>query len=491
MLLLPARKDLFGSHVQGNSEVATALLLVLSSFAFLAPGYVSHSLQRQWYASVFLMMSVVCAIYHVCDTKLPEHLGLSPCPADVTHLLTLADHGAAYFCILQIGFLVLGLEDPTLQWLGHVKISTVHIPIPPPDVVILSRCLPVVTMTLFLAFQEEWKDFHWQCVILLDSLLLLGFCTFWLHSPRRSSALKVICRLQYWLRLWKFGVLPGLVAAAVFVGLNLLGIRAAHALFHLVLSALACIIIRSLASEPLERRHVEDALDARCLNPFVVRHLLAGPAVCGLPALAASLAMDMKATGEWRWPRVTMSTGERPGGYLVVIGALPTLLALGASFRFIGGAGPSTSTYENIPLDAQLGCLLGYLAVSLGYLTIFAHGFAYESPGQLLVMCFVCFASAMGILTAASLRLASPVFTRTKHLLSVFSCAVISIFVLMLAVDEQLIANSIVLQRSWISFFEYASIVCCVLWPLCWSADVQLRWRLQKGWVATIPSNMS
>ncbi|CAE8599200.1 unnamed protein product [Polarella glacialis] len=87
-----------------------AAALVLTSFAFVAPARTAFSRGGLWHAFILTMIFVICAMYHVCDTGLSSMLGLGvaeTCPPALRHMLTLANHGGAHFCMLQMAVLVL------------------------------------------------------------------------------------------------------------------------------------------------------------------------------------------------------------------------------------------------------------------------------------------------------------------------------------------------------------------------------------------------
>eukprot|EP00933_Yihiella_yeosuensis_P060319 TRINITY_DN627_c1_g1_i2.p1 TRINITY_DN627_c1_g1~~TRINITY_DN627_c1_g1_i2.p1 ORF type:complete len:473 (+),score=46.73 TRINITY_DN627_c1_g1_i2:125-1543(+) len=455
------------------SEAVPPILLVVTGFAFLAPAVTAIRLGRLWLASVFTLMSAICAAYHICDADLPDIMGLRrSCPASVTHVLTLADHGSAYFCILQLAFLLLGPEDPSLQdGAESPKISTM----------VMTRLLPATSIVALLAFLTSWSEFHWLCILLCEGLLLSGFFAFWLRPGQRSVATKVLLRRHFWLRALKHGLIPVFVASCLFICMNISGISIAHSIWHVVLSVLAVRIIHAVIADGPKMQHLlslDVLASQQCGNPVVAHQLLMLPALIGIPTLLASGMLDFSAEQHWRWPLLTMPLNHLPGGYVTAIGALPTLAALGAAFGLIGGYGPhDIFAIKELNLKNHIGCLIGYLAVGLGYLAVFAR----FGDGIWKAQSFWMITSLFFFSLAVYLPSIGPTpQSKSKRMLAATISAFLTVLVMMLSLEEKYIPNNFLISQPVLAIFEYISLGLLLLWPCSWISEVEAKWMTLK-----------
>lgn len=495
----PTRTSADPGATDEGLRLAVSLLLVVTSFAFVVPAHTSFCLGRLWHAAVFMLMTTVCFFYHICDTDLPLSLGAEAgCPGSMRHALTLADHGWAYFCFLQMAFLVLGPEDPVMQWIDHPMVRdrpACALAMPPPwDVVAVMRLLPAAAMGAFLCLYTSWEDFHWQCILLSDVLLLCGCLSFWLHQDRRANISKVLIRLRFWRRIWNHCVLPMLLASFVFIAMETADSGAMHAVWHLVVAALAVSIIRTVHSHGLDTpsAEAEELVDASSRNPIVVQALLGSVALLGVPTILASLVLDMLAVHSWRWPMVSMPTSQRPGGYVMAIGALPALVALAAAFWLIRSTtGPQHSEPEEIVVSKQLGCSVGYAAVVFGFLAVAANGAMFPTTHVLCLIVSLCLLIVAMLLTTLSIRHPLAPESRWRCLLTLVTILVITSFVTLLLLAQQYIPNSYSIPHPMLAASEYAALVLSTLWPLTWGPEVQARWQTRKAWTMLWSSRAS
>lgn len=473
-----------------SAHLAVSLLLVATSFAFLVPANAALSLGRLWHAGVFALMAAVCTIYHVCDTELLQTLdGGTGCPSAVRHTLTLADHGWAYYCALQMAFLVLGPEDPVMQWIDHPVVrdtpACALAMSPPRDVMAVTRVLPAVAMAAFLCLYTSWADFHWQCVLLQDVLLLFGFLAFWLHQDRRTSMPKVLIRLRFWRRIWNHCIMPMLLASFAFIAMESADSRAMHAVWHLIAAALAVSIIKTVNSRSMDvpKAEAEELMEMSARNPIVVHVLLGSVALFGLPTLFACLTLDCWATGQWRWALVSMPTMQRPGGYVAAIGGLPTLLAMSGAFWLIRSTTMVSHQYEpeEIVASKEWGCLIGYGSVAFGFFAIAANGSMFP------VLHLWCLVASLGLLlvamtlTTLSVRYPLAPGNRARCLLTVATVVVVSGFIMLLVLAHQYVPNDYGISHPLLAISEYLALALPTLWPLTWSSEVQARWQTGKG----------
>mmetsp|Transcript_12530 Transcript_12530/g.22121 ORF Transcript_12530/g.22121 Transcript_12530/m.22121 type:complete len:533 (+) Transcript_12530:93-1691(+) len=493
-------------HAAGGLEVLLALLLAISGLAFLAPARVAYGLGRMWHASIFALMAGLLPLYHACDDKLSAAFGLASLPGSFRTSLRLADHGCVYFCILQLGFLALGPEDPIFQWMGESKITRENMEVlsssPPWDIVLLIRVVPAVAMIVFLSSCPPWEDFHWQAVVLLDVLWLLGLALFWLHPKRSKNASKVLVRMGYWLRLWKHAVLPLSVLMFLLVGFTANGSKALHASWHFVLAYMAVSVVRTVISQSSadalrESQRLEECQGSSpAWNPVVASKLLFGAGLVGVPTLVASAIMNFHSLHSWTWPLLSMPMMTRPGGYLVVLGALPALAALGAAFWLIGSSGPCPAfgerdAGEDIPVSKKMGVMLGYLSVAFGLACVASGGFLPRLHCCCLLSFFVFMVMAMAMTAASTLRTSLSQDRTCLYVATAASCTVTLSFVVLFVLSSQYIQNSYYIPQPILAMSEYLSTVSILLWPLCWSSEVHVGWQAHKAWRMSPPSQMA
>lgn len=91
-------------------------LLIVTSGAFLVPAQRAGCHGLNWFSVTFASQAVICGIYHYCDQhRVGTDLHGPVCSDHGYRFWHLADHGMAYFVMLQMGFLLLGPEDPILR----------------------------------------------------------------------------------------------------------------------------------------------------------------------------------------------------------------------------------------------------------------------------------------------------------------------------------------------------------------------------------------
>jgi len=239
-------------------------LLILTSAAFLFPAHHAGRKGLTWISFLFAVQAVICGIYHYCDQ---HRVGTSlegPVCSDATYRVThISDHGMAYFVMLQMGLLILGPEDPTLQRIiPNCCGTSTDVAGLPLHVVALTRALPSL-LVAFLLISTARGDhsigspaFHIALGVLVCVLLFSAKGVFWLLRP--SAAAKAFALPQSWLRL-------ALCAAAViasiflFLGMQMVanddtkvgmgGAKAcAHSMWHVAAALLAGLVIETLHS---------------------------------------------------------------------------------------------------------------------------------------------------------------------------------------------------------------------------------------------------
>lgn len=478
----------FDSSLPRSSDESAVLLLVCTSLFFLVPARTSFLLGRLWHAWVFLLLVFTCVAYHACNGDLHSRLGVGgSCPDEMRQLLTLIHHGVAYFCLLQMAYLVLGPEDPHMQWIDHpVVLDTPRSALamaPPVDVLVVSRILPTITIVCFLGAFSSWEDFHWQMIILLDALVLFGCSVFWLHRDRRASMPKVLLRIRFWRRLWNHCAVPLFLSTFILVVMAGTDSDVMHSVWHVILSAVAVSIIRVVHHKRGDLRSESEVTNVSPQNPVVARVLLGSVAMFGLPTLLLSLIIDWWSVGYWRWPMVSKPTHQRPGGYFVAIGALPTFVAQAVAFWLIGSTSDSSHTCpEEIALSKRFGCLIGYVSVGFGMLTIAIQDSVFPTMHTLCMIVFLCSMMVATLLTTLSAKNPFASSTRVRCILSLTIFISVLGFLMLLILVQQYVPNSYSIPRSLLAMSEYTALALQTIWPVTWGPEVQARWQTHKIW---------
>lgn len=473
-----------------SSDESAVLLLVLTSLAFLVPARASFLLGRLWHAWIFLLLVFICVAYHSCNEDLHSRLGLSSfgtCPETMRQMLTLLHHGLAYFCLLQMAYLILGPEDPHMQWIDHpVVLDTPRSALamaPPMDAVVISRIIPSIMIGGFLATFSSWEDLHWQMIILLDVLVLFGCSAFWLHRDRRASMPKVLLRIRFWRRLWNQCAVPLLLSTFILVVMASTESRMMHSVWHIILSAIAMSIINVVHHKRGSLRKESEVMNVSPQNPVVARILLGSVAMFGLPTLLFSLIIDWWCVGHWRWPLVSKPTHQRPGGYFVAIGALPTLVAQAAAFWLISSTSDDSNIgSEEIALSKRFGCLIGYVSVAFGMLTVAIQDSVFPTVHTLCMIISLCSMMVATLLTTLSARYPFAQSTRTRCILTLTIFVSVLGFLMLLILVQQYVPNTYSIPHSLMAMSEYTTLALQMLWPVTWGPEVQARWQTHKVW---------
>ncbi|CAJ1461193.1 unnamed protein product [Effrenium voratum] len=434
---------------------------LLGTLALLAPALAAYRLGRWWFAAIFAISALLSFVYEVL------HQELLPLQAAGVWL-RLLDHGGVYFCCLQLGFVVLGPEETRpssrASWMAT-----------PWTWWLLGWCRRWPCLCFSSPAPLGWTS---QCMILLDVLWLLGFAGFWLQPARRHAATEVLLRSRYWLRLWKQAIAPTAVISVFLVGLS--SVSPAPSACRAVLAVLGTKVLHTVAShsqgEKLRESQRLQELQglSPSWNPVVAKQLLAAPGVLGVSTVGASLASDFMTSEVWRWPLLSMATGLRPGGYVVVLGALPALMAMAAALWLVSSTGSCHAIDEEV--STQLGCLLGYLSLLLGVLAMALH--CFELPLQQTLSLSFCFS----IMVLAMWTLALGTSRRCVWASSILSGSVLLSFVALLLLDQQLIPNQLHIPLPALACAEYLSVAVYLLWPLGWAKEVDAGWQLHKAW---------
>ncbi|CAL1172497.1 unnamed protein product [Cladocopium goreaui] len=219
-------------------------LLIVTSGAFLVPAQRAGRHGLNWFSVIFASQAVICGIYHYCDQhRVGTELNGPVCSDQSYRFWHLADHGMAYFVMLQMGFLLLGPEDPILRRFSPWT-SVEHPPFAgnagechEPDATgseqgILGQWQTVSATRLcpgFLMFLVIWRAargehvigspaFHVVLGTLCCLLFLFAQSAFWLL--RRSVATQALQMKQAWFRAL-LCICSVIIATMMFVAMQL------------------------------------------------------------------------------------------------------------------------------------------------------------------------------------------------------------------------------------------------------------------------------
>jgi len=491
----------FEKHAAGMPDDAMALFLIFAGLGFLYPALTALRLGRHWHGGVFTIMAMLCVAY--------QYMVMNFKVADIQPLLILAQHGWSYFCLLQTLFMVLGPEDPSMQWIdyqGAVKKSGESLcPAPPFHVVVLSRVMPIGAIGFFLCFHSPHEeDFHWQMSVLITALCLFVCSVFWMHPDRCSSMPKVLLRIRFWQRLWYRCAVPGLLASFFWALTESIDSRAMTGYWYLFSSFFAEYIYRTVHdvrgnSHPvslmlgLDPWLLEDGIMAPSRqNPIVVHFLLGCVVMFGLPTLIFSLASDWWAVGIWRWPLISRATYQRPGGYFVALGALPTLTAEAFAFWLISSTIDRTqSNTKEVALSKSVGCTIGYMSVASGLLALAMPDSAFPTLHTLAITAFCCLMVVATMLTTLSSKPSWLPSMVCRYILTIAILISVLGYLALLVLAQNSNPNGYRIPQRLFASSEYTTMLFMMLWPLTWGSEVQGRWqRGHKAWRSFVYSQM-
>jgi len=490
--------------LEESADHQAEVLLLLSSFAFILPAFVAWRTTRSWHTSFFATLAVVCALHQACSDGMPPLMGTRfTCKPVAASLLSHFHTSMVCVCSLQLAFLVLGPEDPRMQWIGHQ--SSVPIAQAPWDVMVVARALPIVAICLFQCVHAHWGlvDAPWHAALLIESLLIVCPALFWMHPLRRGKAPEVLLRAKFWRRLMRHGLAS---LAALLWALTILGApghQLLSAVLQLLVAVLACHALQSVLAAP-------GALTAREPEPapagesHIAHVLLGSVALVSLPAVALAGGFGWCGDGPASpgWLPSAVDVPCKTWAHFVATAAVPTAAAASAAFWLIGSTGTSsppwaTSSRDDVTVEMaqvdprkQLGCRLGYSGIGFGLLGGLVMHISPSNDGTHLlfgVVALSLLAIAM-TLTVLSSTSVSPGFWLRRNF-TVFVCSpLLSVHALLILAD-QLIPKKHALPSVIHAFAEYITICLLALWPLTWAAEVQETWHAKASgtfhWPAT------
>jgi len=507
--------------VDVNSQVG---LVFVTSFVFLIPAFSAWRMKRIWHCCLFCAMALVCASYHYCSVEAPKELGMRAsnmrCSATATHLLTHVFFFAIHFCFLQLAFLVLGPEDPHMQWLGlqatpgsPSSMMPQHAPL---DAVVVARILPAAALFAFHLAHASWNtdEIHWQSLLLNELLLLVCSAAFWMHRSRQARAADVLIRFKYWHRLLHNGLIPAMILFWIFCIMGFTDRQALHAMWHVFVALLAHSLLRTVLLEDSTSPSAK-VFDLSPHNPIVAHVLLGSVALIVLPTAVIAASFDWCSTGTSQWPTISTATLCQPGGYFVAIVAVPAFAGVATVFwlvastagsktswlqfhsRSIGethkekGTGSQQSVFnsQQLALGKSLGCTLGYAGAFFGLLAaLIMKGTPIRNILNLFcsIMAIGCFMIAM-TLTVLSSDVCTRVCRIRRHL-TLLVCVPMMTLHMMLILADQCLSSRFEIHHSVYACTEYAVVLLLVAWPLTWATEVQDAWQRNASALFAYPS---
>jgi hypothetical protein len=492
-----------GGEMERSVDVKSQTALVLfTSLAFLIPAFTSWRMQRFWHSFLFGVMAFVCANFHFCSADMPQQLGLHMrCSATAKQVLSHAFFMWVYFCFLQMAFLVMGPEDPHMQWLGtqatpgSPSCATPHHA--PLDAVIMARVVPAVVLCIFHFLHASWdtEEIHWQSLLLNELLLLVCSAAFWMHRTRQARAADVLIRYKYWHRLLHHGFIPAMMLFWIFCIMGFADFQALHTMWHVVVALFAVSLLRTvLVGDSLSPS--AKVFDLSPHNPNVAHVLLGSVALIVLPTAVIGASFDWCSVGEPHWPTISTATVCQPGGYFVAIVSVPAFTGVATVFWLIDSTASGKTSWrqfnsakpwerqdssmnpQQLALGKRLGCVLGFGGALCGLL---ASLIMKGSPIQNVLNLFCCIMCLGLIMIAMALTVLSSDPTtqssRFRRGLTMFVCLPTMIVHIMMILADQCLPTQHVVPHSVYAVIEYSVILLLSLWPLTWAPEVQDTWQ--------------
>lgn len=513
------------ADIAASSEFVE-MFLVVTSFCFLVPAVYASWAGRWFHAAMFVVMTIVCTLYHVCDAK--AYLGEPECK--VLSQLTYADHICAYYCFMQMSFLLLGVEDPHIHAAVRreadsnkdvlqptLQIGVERHALPPTDVIVFSRIIPAVGILWFLHCFTSWSDFHFNMIIIWICLMILACGVFWLQHQRRSFAQTVFLRAGFWMRFFSIGMIPSLCCTVLFVSVQ----RAAHgrmihAVWHTADAILATNLMRTVFTQqrdPIYRllnrlfgkcegEQRVDVLSVAPTNPPVAHWLLALGSFTQLfmtmmgTCLQSYFSYRITATRAAKhavrlayWPVLGIDILKRPAGFLMEACWVLVLLAITTTFAMVEVAAQRSHSSEKERMLGKMGSTMSYTSVAFGVLSALTV-MARSTLLRVLTVSAGCCTAAAGIaLTTCSTASGSRSAMAARMLIAFGLCIACVIFLVLLSAvyqaggmdyDGQLFHTACPLLLTACAGCEYAIFLLIAAWPLTFVNEVREHWEVSK-----------
>lgn len=451
------------------------LRLAFAMLPCLAPAYAAFAVGRVWQSWMFFLMA--------CMSTTTVYLQSCSAGGDVLNVAVLVEDVWSHVCILQTALMLAGPEDPHMQWIDHPLVhsraSTISARTPL-DVIVTSRVVPLaVVAVLPMLHTTASPKFHWQLILVCEALFLFASTYFWTHQDRRSSAPKVLIRMQFWWRFMRYMVLPVSALACVSCFAEVRGFEL-PALWNATVALIGGLAVHDIWRE---KKTTDEVVNTTPHNPLVVRALLVAPAVFGVGTLACALAIDWWVSSHWRWPSIVGSGLSSPAVYVLLGGALPTLTALSAAFWLVKSTGDPMHLCGSRTFCHHEGCFCGSCGAFIA-----AVAFAHASAGWPVMARCGAVLSLITIVAGMMLTVLNvphvppmplPSFKDNWRLpmAGASACSVWAYVTCLLWAHTSTATSGQALSPKLV-IFEYVALLLPLFWPATWWMDVEDRWQV-------------
>lgn len=451
---------------------------------------------------------MVCVPYHYCNVDAPKNAMASThshCSPTTTFFFNHMFFFGLHYVLLQLAFLVMGPEDPHMQWLGlQAGPGNPSCALPnnaPTDSVIVARVLPAIALCLFHILHSSWdsESIYWQSLLLDEVIMLVCNAMFWLHYSRRARAADVLLRHKYWHRLLHHGFIPTMMLFWIFCMMGVADLQLLHSTWHVIVAFFAHSLLRTVLLGESTAPSAK-VLDLTSHNPNVAHILLGSVALIVLPTAGISASFDWCSLGAENWPTISSATLCESGSYFVAIISVPAFTGVAAVFWLVASTSDSKkanfhgtcdsisdmgswmqrldTSHNQLSLGKGLGCFLGYGGAFFG---LAAALIMKGSPFQNVLQMFCSALSIVFLMIAMILTVLSSDSSargyNVRRSITLFLCLPVMALHLMLVLSTQSVGKNYHAPRSGVALAEYADVLCLSLWPLTWASEVQQTWQ--------------
>lgn len=455
------------------TEIAQQLLrLAFAVLPCLASAYAAFGVGRVWQSWIFFLMA--------CMSTTSVYLQSCNAGADVLNVAFLLEDVWSHVCLLQTALMLAGPEDPHMQWIDHPLVHSKALTMAartPLDVIVASRIVPLIAVAVLpMLHTTASPTFHWQLILVCEALFLFSSTYFWTHQDRRSSAPKVLIRMQFWWRFMRYMVLPVSVLAGVSCFAKAKGFELPE-LWHASVALIGMLAVHDIWRD---KKMADEVVNTTPHNPLVVRALLVAPAALGAGTLACALACDWWVASHWRWPSIVGSGLSSPAVHVLVGGALPTLTALSAAFWLIKSTGDPMSLCGSRAFCHHEGCFCSCCGALIAVVA-FAHASVgwpvMARCGAVVSLVTIVAGMMLTVLNVPPMSLPSFKESWRLPMTGASACSVWA-YVTCLVWAHMSTATASQAVSPKLAIIEYVALLLPLFWPATWWMDVEDRWQV-------------
>mmetsp|Transcript_32886 Transcript_32886/g.59808 ORF Transcript_32886/g.59808 Transcript_32886/m.59808 type:complete len:544 (+) Transcript_32886:69-1700(+) len=504
----------------GSTELVE-MSLVVTSFCFLLPAAYASWAGHWFHAVMFAVMTIICTIYHVCDARAYLHE-----PSCNIPYLTYADHVWAYYCFMQMCFLIFGVEDQRVH-AALYEADTKTEAIQPrmekmngrrsylPRDVLVSRIISAFGVVWFPHCFKSLGDFTFHMMLIWIGLMIIVPITFWLQKERRSFASIAFLRANFWMRLLTAGILPIFCCTVLFIGAQSAGNgRVVHSVWHVMDALLAVNLQRTVLTQRHDPVYMllknlfgttgpsMDILSTAPTNP-VVAHWLLGLALCALLYMTGMFAYlkflfglqvttTHAAAGAARLPYLPvlgLDTLKRPAGFIMEICWIVVLLSFVVTFAMVDFGLRRSKSSEKDHLLSRIGSTMIYSGIFLGAISALTV-MARTTLLRVLPIAAGCGVAIVGIclMTCISTSGARPAVLARALIALALCVAFMCLLLMLLAVyraggmdyDGELFHSACPVLFTGLAGCEYVVLVLIAVWPLTFIQEIREHSEMSK-----------